>query len=419
MSVTPDVGARIERLYREEHGRIIAPLIRLLGDFARAEEVVQDAFEAALAQWPEEGVPAEPRAWILRAARNKAIDRIRRSARYRDKQAELTAVAAVEGAFAPSPDALLEDALRDDLLRLVFTCCHPALAPDAQIALTLRTVCGLTTEEIARAFLLDPRTMAQRIVRVQKKIAAAKIPYRVPEADELGARLEAVLHTLYLVFNEGYAASAGDALVRHELCAEGLRLAELVAQLLPDETEPKGLLALMLLTDARRDARVGPDGELVVLEEQDRTRWDHAAIARALPLVDASLAARPPRAYALQAAVAALHARAARAADTDWRQIAALYAIHARVAPSPVVELNHAVAVAMAGDLAEGLRRIEALDARGALARYHLLPAARADLLRRAGRFADARRAYDDALALATNEVERRYLARRREALPP
>ncbi|MBX3269927.1 MAG: RNA polymerase subunit sigma-24 [Sandaracinaceae bacterium] len=419
MSVTPDVGARIERLYREEHGRIIAPLIRLLGDFARAEEVVQDAFEAALAQWPEEGVPAEPRAWILRAARNKAIDRIRRSARYRDKQAELTAVAAVEGAFAPSPDALLKDALRDDLLRLVFTCCHPALAPDAQIALTLRTVCGLTTEEIARAFLLDPRTMAQRIVRVQKKIAAAKIPYRVPEADELGARLEAVLHTLYLVFNEGYAASAGDALVRHELCAEGLRLAELVAQLLPDETEPKGLLALMLLTDARRDARVGPDGELVVLEEQDRTRWDHAAIARALPLVDASLAARPPRAYALQAAVAALHARAARAADTDWRQIAALYAIHARVAPSPVVELNHAVAVAMAGDLAEGLRRIEALDARGALARYHLLPAARADLLRRAGRFADARRAYDDALALATNEVERRYLARRREALPP
>ncbi len=412
-----DVGARIERLYREEHGRILAPLIRLLGDFARAEEVVQDAFEAALAQWPTEGVPDEPRAWVLRIARNKAIDRIRRSARFRDKRSALLAVAEVDQSFAPAPDELLTAGLRDDMLRLVFTCCHPAIAPDAQIALTLRTICGLTTEEIARAFLVDPRTMAQRIVRVQKKIAAAGIPYRVPDAEDLDARLDAVLHTLYLVFNEGYAASAGDALVRQGLCAEGIRLAELVVSLLPEAREAKGLLALMLLTDARRDARVDDAGELVTLEEQDRARWDRATIERALPLVEAAIRGRPPRAYGLQAAIAALHAQAARAEDTDWRQIAALYAIHVRVAPSPVVELNHAVAIAMAGDVPLGLKLIDALDARGTLARYHLLPAARADLLRRLGRTDDARRAYEAALALVTNDVERRYLERRLAAL--
>lgn len=412
-----DVGARIDRLYREEHGRILAPLIRLLGDFARAEEVVQDAFEAALAQWPAEGIPDEPRAWVIRAARNKAVDRIRRSARYRDKQGELAVLAQLERELAPAPDELLEPGLRDDMLRLVFTCCHPAIAPDAQIALTLRTICGLTTEEIARAFLVDPRAMAQRIVRVQSKIAAAGIPYRVPDADELDERLDAVLHTLYLVFNEGYAASAGDALVRKSLCAEGIRLAELVCELLPDEGEPRGLLALMLLTDARRAARVDAAGELVTLEEQDRSLWDRARIERALPLVEEALRGRPPRAYALQAAIAALHARAARAEDTDWRQIAALYAIHVRVAPSPVVELNQAVAIAMTGDLALGLRLIDALEARGELARYHLLPAARADLLRRLGRHDEARQAYDAALALVGNEVERRYLERRRRAL--
>ncbi|MCA9604998.1 MAG: RNA polymerase subunit sigma-24 [Myxococcales bacterium] len=411
------VGARIDRLYREEHGRILAPLIRLLGDFERAEEVVQDAFEAAIAQWPEEGIPDEPRAWVLRIARNKAIDSIRRSARYRDKTSELAAVAEVERSFAPAPDDLLTAGLRDDMLRLVFTCCHPAIAPEAQIALTLRTICGLTTEEIARAFIVDPRTMAQRIVRVQKKIAAAGIPYRVPEPDELDERLDAVLHTLYLVFNEGYAASAGDALVRHSLCAEGIRLAELVATLLPDAGEPKALLALMLLTDARRDARVDEAGELVVLEAQDRSRWDRAQIERALPLVEDALRGRPPRAYAIQAAIAALHAQARRPEDTDWRQIAALYGILVRVAPSPVVELNQAVAIAMAGDLALGLRLIDALDARGTLARYHLLPAARADLLRRLGRCEEARAAYEAALTLVGNDVERRYLERRLAAL--
>ncbi|MCB9595543.1 MAG: RNA polymerase subunit sigma-24 [Sandaracinaceae bacterium] len=408
-----DVGATLDRLFREEHGRILAPLIRLLGDFERAEEVVQDAFEAAMQQWPVEGIPETPRAWVLRAARNKAIDRIRRSARFSDKRKELEAVAEVERSFAPPPDELLTEGLRDDMLRLVFTCCHPAIAIEAQLALTLRTICGLTTEEIARAFLVDARTMAQRIVRVQKKIAAAGIPYRVPGAEDLDARLEAVLHVLYLVFNEGYSASAGDELVRRSLCAEGIRLAELVVELLPDHPEPKGLLALMLLSDSRRDTRVDADGDLVVLEEQDRARWDRAQIERALPLVEAALRGRPPRAYALQAAVAALHAQAPRAEETDWRQIAALYAVQSRISPSPVVELNQAVAIAMAGDVARGLRQIDALEARGSLARYHLLPAARADLLRRLGRNEDAAAAYRAALELVGNDVERRYLERR------
>ena len=405
------VRAEVDRLYREEHGRIIAPLIRLLGGFERAEEVVQDAFEAALSQWPSQGIPDTPRAWVLRTARNKAVDRIRRSSTFEDKRKELEAVAEVERSFAPAPDEGLEGP-SDDMLRLVFTCCHPALRTDAQVALTLRTICGLTTDEIARAFLVDPRTMAQRLVRAKKKIELAGIPYRVPDPEELPERTDAALATLYLVFNEGYSASAGDALVRRELCREGIRLAELVRRLLPDASEPKGLLALMMLHDSRRSARTNADGDLVTLEEQDRSTWDRAQIEAALPLVEEALRGRP-RKYSLQAAVAALHARAPDPRSTDWRQIAALYAVHLRIAPSPVVELNAAVAVAMAGDMDEGLRRIDALEARGTLARYHLLHAARADLLRRLERTAEAAAAYRAALALVGNEVERRYLERR------
>lgn len=411
-----DPRTAVDRLYREEHGRIVAPLIRLLGDFERAEEVVHDAFEAALSQWPEEGVPDNPRAWVLRTARNKAIDRIRRGSNFADKRSELKVIRELERTFASSPEEVLTEA-PDDMLRLVFTCCHPSLNAEAQIALTLREICGLSTEEIARAFLADKRAMAQRLVRAKKKIRAAKIPYRVPDAEELPERLDNVSTTLYLVFNEGYSASAGDSLLRRELTREGIRLAELVARLLPNEAEPKGLLALMLLADSRRDARVDAQGDLVTLEEQDRSRWDRTQIDRALPLVESALRGRPPRRYALQAAIGALHAQAPTAEQTDWRQIAALYQILARVAPSPVVELNRAVAIAMAGDFEAGLRLIDSLAGRGSLARYHLLPAARADLLRRLDRTDEARAAYDEALALVNNDVERRYLERRRAAL--
>lgn len=413
------VRAEVDRLYREEHGRIVAPLIRLLGDFDRAEEVVHEAFEAALTQWPAEGLPHEPRAWLLRAARNKAIDRIRRSRSFADKRAELKAVADIESAFAPSADELLELGPRDDMLRLVFTCCHPAIAADAQIALTLRAICGLTTPEIARAFLVDEKAMAQRLVRVKKKIRGARIPYRVPAPEELPERIDAVLHALYLVFNEGYAATAGDALVRKDLCGTAIRLAELVSALLPREPGPKGLLALMLLHDARRHARVDALGELVLLEDQDRGLWDRAQIARALPLVEEGLRERPPRGYAIQAAIAALHAQAERPADTDWRQIAGLYHVLLRLEPSPVVELNRAVAIAINGDEEEGLRLLDALAARGTLAHYHLLPAARGELLRRLGRTEEARGAYREALALVNNDVERRFLERRLAALDP
>jgi RNA polymerase sigma-70 factor, ECF subfamily len=409
-----EVRREVERLYREEHGRILAPLVRLLG-LDRAEEVVQEAFEAALAQWPIEGTPDVPRAWLLRTARNKAVDRIRRRGRFEDKRSELEILSSLERELAPAPDEE-EHALRDDLLRLIFTCCHPSLNAEAQVALTLRTVCGLTTEEIARAFLSSAPTMAQRLVRAKKKIRDAGIPYRIPPAEELPARLETVLATVYLVFNEGYAATEGSELVRRELCSEAIRLGALVSELLPDESEPKGLLALMLLHDSRRAARVDPSGELVRLDEQDRSRWDRAQIERGLALVEEALRGRP-RAYSIQAAIAALHARAERAEDTDWPQIAALYGVLERFLPTPVVELNHAVAIAMAGDLAGGLRLLDSLDARGTLARYHLLPAARADLLRRLGRLDEARAAYERALALVGNDVERRFLERRlREA---
>lgn len=384
--------------------------MRLLG-LDRAEEVVQEAFAAALVQWPVEGIPDVPRAWLLRTARHKAIDGIRRRTRFEEKQSELEDLARLERQLEPAPDED-EEMLRDDLLRLVFTCCHPSLNAEAQVALTLRTVCGLTTDEIARMFLTTSATMAQRIVRAKNKISAAKIPYRIPSAEELPARLDAVLATIYLVFTEGYAATGGDRLVRAELCREAIRLALLVCDLLPEESEAKGLSALVLLHDARRETRIDAAGDLVLLEEQDRSRWDRAQIAQGLALVDEAFRARPGP-YAIQAAIAALHARAERASDTDWPQIAGLYHVLALRAPSPVVELNRAVAIAMAGDLAQGLRLIDALDARGSLPRYHLLPSARADLLRRLGRVGEAREDYRRALALVTNDVERRFLERR------
>ncbi len=396
----------LAEVFRAERPRVLATTIRATnGDFDLAEEVVQDAFAEAIARWPTEGAPAEPRAWLIAVARNKAIDTIRRRIKLR------AIVAAVDPGerFAAEPVAV-----SDDRLRLMFTCCHPALARETQVAMTLRTLAGLTTEEIARAFLTSTEAMAQRIVRGKGKITAAGIPYEVPEAGQLPARMDAVMAVVYLVFNEGYAATAGDAWIRRDLCGEAIRLARLLVELVPGAAEPRGLLALMLLHDARRDARVDAAGDVVLLEEQDRARWDRAAIIEALALVPLALggdAANGPGAYAIQAAIAALHAQAARAEDTDWPQIAALFGeLHARQ-PSAIVALNRAVAVAMAHGPAAGLPLVDVL--RAELSTYHLLHAARADLLRRLGRPAEAAAAYREALRHVGNSPERRFLERR------
>ena len=384
-------------------------MIRALGgDFSLAEEVVQEAFEAALAEWPAAGAPRNERAWLLGTARHKAIARIRRRTRF---EAPLDGVDLE--ALGTEPESEPGGAGEDDQLRLIFTCCHPALALEAQVALTLRTLCGLTTDEIARAFFVESKTMAQRLVRAQNKIRIAKIPYVVPERAELAERLEAVMGVVYLVFNEGYAATGGDALVRRELCNDAIRIGRLLESLLPEQAEPMALVALMLLHDARRDARVDAAGDVVLLEEQDRARWDRAEIAEGLARVERALRLGGPTPYAIQAAIAALHAQAPRAEDTDWRQIALLYAELARLSPTPVVALNRAVAVAMHEGPERGLTLLAGLADEADLKSHHLFFAARADLARRLGKAADARRDYARALELCRAGPERRYLEKR------
>jgi RNA polymerase sigma-70 factor (ECF subfamily) len=399
----------LETVYREQRPRALATLIRLLRDFDLAEEMLQEAFAAALQQWPASGVPGNPGAWLISAARHKAIDRRRRERSFAAKRAEIASETRAE---APSVEDEAE-ALPDDLLRLIFTCCHPALALETQVALTLKTLCGLSVDEIGRAFLVAPATMAQRLVRAKGKIRAAGIPYEVPGRERLAERLNGVLRVVYLVFNEGYAPTSGDAPVRPELCREAIRLARLLLTLLPAEGEVAGLLALLLLHDSRRAARVDASGDLVTLEDQDRSLWDGGEIAEGRSLAAAALRRGGAGFYALQAAIAALHAEAARSQETDWPQIAALYALLLRLHPSPVVALNRAAAVAMGERLDRGLRLIERLEEDGELAGYHLLPAAKADILRRLGRRSDAAAAYQRALELATHATERRYLERR------
>ena len=402
------VRAMVDTVYRSESRRVLATLIRLLGDFDLAEEALHDAFTAALERWPRDGVPANPRTWLVSAGRFKAIDGLRRRARF---DASLREIADHLEADGSGPE--LDDAgVADDRLRLIFTCCHPALPPDAQVALTLREVCGLTTEEIARAYLTTPSTVAQRIVRAKAKIRDARIPYQLPSVAELPQRLDAVLHVIYLVFNEGYSASSGDSLVRVDLSTEAIRLGRLLVELLP-EPEATGLLALMLLHESRRAARTGPAGELVLLDDQDRSRWNQEQIAEGQMLVERALASRRFGPYTLQAAIAAVHAEAASAAATDWAQIVGLYDVLLRADPSPVVELNRAAAVALRDGPAAGLALVEAILARGDLADYHLAHSARADLCRRLGRTADARASYARALALTRQEPERRFLERR------
>ena len=409
------IHERLDALYISESRRVLATLIRLLGDFDAAEEALHDAFRAALEQWPREGIPANPRAWLVSAGRFKAIDAMRRRARF----------AALDD-LGPKADVAVEDtaawadaeSVQDDRLRLIFTCCHPALAPEAQIALTLREVCGLTTEEIARAFLTPAPTLAQRIVRAKAKIRDARIPYHVPEQADLPERLDAVLRVIYLVFNEGYAASSGETLTRHDLSAEAIRLGRLLVELLP-EPEAQGLLVLMLLHDSRRLARTSPDGELILLEDQDRSRWNRAQIAEGVALVERALSSRRPGPYAIQAAIAALHAEAASTAATDWDEIVGLYDALLRLDPSPVIELNRAVAVAMRDGPAAGLALVDEILGRGDLEQYRFAHAARAELCRRLGRARDARESYERALTLTRQEPERRFIERRLRDIAP
>jgi RNA polymerase sigma-70 factor, ECF subfamily len=405
-----DVTAAVDELYRAEWGRIVATLIRLFRDFDVAEEAAQEAFAAAVVQWPASGIPEFPRAWIIQTARHKVLDRVRRQVRLASTVELNPASPLLRSIDEPDYDT---DQIPDDRLRLIFTCCHPALAPDAQVALTLRTLCGLETDEIARAFLVPVATMAQRLVRAKRKISTANIPYVVPDTVDMPARLDAVLTVVYLVFNEGYAATRG-ALVRVDLSAEAIRLGQVIRELMAPQppAEVTGLLALMLLHDARREARLDDAGDLVLLDDQDRGRWNHGQIARALPLVDEALRVTPGP-YALQAAISSVHCRAARAEDTDWAQILRLYDLLERVQPSPVVSLNRAAAVAMVHGPKPALELIDAIASTGDLDQHHLLHAARADLLRRLGLWNEAAASYTRALALAGNDSERRFLERR------
>jgi RNA polymerase sigma-70 factor (ECF subfamily) len=401
-------ATEVEAIYRAESRAVLATLIRLLGDFDLAEEALAEAFRAALEQWPAGGVPANPRAWLVSAGRFKAIDALRRQSRFEALDGDVHDAAAEEPADA--------EHVEDDRLRLVFTCCHPALAPDAQVALTLREVCGLTTEEIASAFLTPAPTLAQRIVRAKAKIRDARIPYEVPAPAELPARLDSVLRVIYLVFNEGYAASSGAALTRHDVSAEAIRLGRLLVELLP-EPEAMGLLGLMLLHDSRRAARTSASGELVLLDDQDRSRWNRAQIDEGATLIRRALASRRFGPYTVQAAIAAVHSDARAPEATDWAQIVGLYDVLLRMEPSPIVEHNRAVAVAMRDGPAAGLALVDDLLARGELADYRLAHAARADLCRRLGRSADARASYEAALALTRGEAEQRFLRKRLEEL--